>query len=44
MTEATLTTYLPEIKCQVRAEVRGDTVCILRVRHSAQALLEPDEL
>jgi len=25
-------------------EVRGDTVHILRVRHSAQALLEPDEL
>lgn len=25
-------------------EVRGDTVHILRVRHSAQELLEPDEL
>src|SRR5688572_26613184 len=25
-------------------EVRGDTVYILRVRHSAQALLEQDEL
>lgn len=25
-------------------EVRGDTVQILRVRHSAQALLEPGEL
>jgi plasmid stabilization system protein ParE len=25
-------------------EVRGDTVYILRVRHSAQALLEPGEL
>src|SRR5438128_2218851 len=25
-------------------EVRGDTVYILRVRHSAQALLEPDDL
>ncbi len=25
-------------------EVRGNTVYILRVRHSAQALLEPDEL
>src|SRR5690242_19333886 len=25
-------------------EVRGDMVHILRVRHSAQALLEPDEL
>src|SRR5687768_12472320 len=25
-------------------EVRGNTVYILRVRHSAQALLEPDDL
>jgi plasmid stabilization system protein ParE len=25
-------------------EIRGDTVYILRVRHSAQALLKPDEL
>jgi plasmid stabilization system protein ParE len=25
-------------------EVRGDTVYILRIRHSAQALLEPGEL
>ena len=25
-------------------EVRGDTVYILRVRHGAQALLEPDDL
>src|SRR5262249_37628457 len=25
-------------------EIRGDTVYILRVRHSAQALLEPGEL
>lgn len=25
-------------------EVRGDTVYVLRVRHSAQALLEPGEL
>jgi plasmid stabilization system protein ParE len=25
-------------------EVRGDTVYILRVRHSAQGLLEPDDL
>jgi plasmid stabilization system protein ParE len=25
-------------------EVRGETVYILRVRHSAQALLEPDDL
>ncbi|MCI0460405.1 MAG: type II toxin-antitoxin system RelE/ParE family toxin [Gemmataceae bacterium] len=29
---------------RVLFEVRGDTVYILRVRHSAQALLEPDEL
>jgi plasmid stabilization system protein ParE len=25
-------------------EIRGDTVYIVRVRHSAQALLDPDEL
>jgi plasmid stabilization system protein ParE len=29
---------------RVLFEVRGDTVYILRVRHSAQALLEPGEL